>query len=275
MNRPPEPGAALLRVATAALVVATAVSLVAVGRLVLDAAGGRTAHWVLGRAAGLTSYVLLLLLVSTGILLAHPWARHLRRPSARTRLALHASLATFTLAFTVLHVVVLATDPWAKVGWVGALLPMAARYRPVPVSLGVIALWAGLVTGLTARFAGRVVGRLWWPVHKVAAALLGLVWAHSVLAGSDVVALRGFYVGTGCAVVALAVTRYAARTPADEVGELARDLHRVPAPRPSLALWDAAARRDGVQPDAGLRDQPARDSAPTRPIPVVGRGPWR
>ncbi|WP_263729448.1 ferric reductase-like transmembrane domain-containing protein [Cellulomonas sp. SG140] len=274
MNRPPEPGTALLRVATAALVVATAVSLVAVGRLVLDAAGGRTAHWVLGRAAGLTSYMLLLLLVSTGILLAHPWARHLRRPSARTRLALHASIATFTLAFTVLHVVVLATDPWAKVGWVGALLPMAARYRPVPVSLGVIAAWAGLVTGLTARFAGRV-GRLWWPVHKVAAALLVLVWAHSVLAGSDVVALRGFYVGTGCAVVALAVTRYAARTPADEVGELARDLQRVPAPRPAGAPGDTSARRGGVLPEAGPRDEPARDTAPTRQIPVVGRGPWR
>lgn len=210
--------------ATGALGLAAAASVGAASWLVVDATGQKTAHWVLGRAAGLTSYVLLLALVTTGILLAHPWARHLRLPSARTRLALHAGLATYTLAFTVLHVVVLATDPWAKVGWVGALLPMAAQYRPVPVSLGVIAAWAGLVTGLTARFAGRFVGRLWWPVHKVAAGLLVLVWAHSVLAGSDVLALRTFYLGTGCAVVALAITRYAARTPADEVRELTRDL---------------------------------------------------
>ncbi|CAL8971583.1 hypothetical protein CELL_01073 [Cellulomonas sp. T2.31MG-18] len=264
----------LLSVATAVLVLATAASLAAAGSLALDAAGGRMAHWVLGRAAGLTSYVLLLLLVGTGIVLAHPWARHLRHPSARTRLALHAGLATFTLAFTVLHVVVLATDPWAKVGWLGALLPMAAAYRPVPVSLGVIAAWAGLFTGLTARFAGRLLGRLWWPVHKVAAGLLVLVWAHSVLAGSDVVALRGFYVGTGCAVVALAVTRYTARTPADEVRELARDLQRAPSP----TLADGAAWGDDLRP--GARPEPrqhhaGRDTAPTRPIPVVGRGPWR
>ncbi|OZB80347.1 MAG: hypothetical protein B7X41_18035 [Microbacterium sp. 14-71-5] len=209
MRRAQESRPVLLTAATAVLVLATAASVAAAGQLVLAAAGGRMAPWVLGRAAGLTSYVLLLALVSTGTVLAHPWARHLRHPSARTRLALHAGLATFTLAFTVLHVVVLATDPWAKVGWAGALLPMAAAYRPVPVSLGVIAVWAGLFTGLTARFAGRLPGRLWWPVHKVAAGLLVLVWAHSVLAGSDVVALRGFYVGTGCAVVALAVTRYA------------------------------------------------------------------
>ncbi|MBU4336855.1 MAG: hypothetical protein KJ548_09795, partial [Actinobacteria bacterium] len=129
-----------------------------------------------------------------------------------------------TLVFTVLHVVVLATDPWAKVGWAGALLPMASEYRPVAVTLGVLALWAGLVTGFTARFAGRFAGRLWWPIHKVAAGVLALVWAHSVLAGSDVVALRGFYLATGCAVIALAITRYAARTPGDRVGELARDL---------------------------------------------------
>lgn len=216
----------LLRLGAVLLVCATAASVAAAGWLVTDATGAKTAHWVLGRAAGLTSYVLLLALVTTGILLAHPWARHLPLPSPRTRLALHAGLATYTLAFTVLHVVVLATDPWAKVGWAGALLPMAAQYRPVPVSLGVIAAWAGLVTGLTARLAGRLVGRLWWPLHKVAAGLLALVWAHSVLAGSDVVALRAFYLGTGCAVVALTITRYAARTDADEVARLTDDLRR-------------------------------------------------
>lgn len=232
--------AALARAGVGVLAGATAVSLAATAWLVADAMGRRTAHWVLGRAAGLTSYVLLLALVSTGILLAHPWARHLRLPTARTRLALHTGLAMYTLAFTVLHVVVLATDPWAKVGWVGALLPMAAQYRPVPVSLGVIAVWAGLVTGLTARFAGRLVGRLWWPLHKVAAASLVLVWAHSVLAGSDVLALRGFYLGTGGAVVALAITRYAARTPADEVAQLARDT------RATVEAWPTRSAARGA-----------------------------
>lgn len=229
------PHRVLLGLGAGLLGLATAASVAAAGWLAVHATGLPKAHWVLGRAAGVTSYVLLLALVTTGILLAHPWTRHLTVPSARTRLTLHAGLATYTLAFTVLHVVVLATDPWAKVGWAGALLPMASQYRPVPVGLGVIAAWAGLLTGLTARFAGRVVGRLWWPLHKVAAALLALVWAHSVLAGSDVVALRVFYLGTGCAVVALAITRYAARTAADEVSDLARDLRDSVAPRSVVA----------------------------------------
>lgn len=178
--------------------------------------------WVLARASGVTSYVLLLALVLTGLGLAHPWAARLVRPRPTTRLALHASLATFTLVFTVLHVVVLATDEWAQVGWRGALLPMASTYRPVPVTLGVLALWAGLVTGLTARWAGRVGGRVWWPVHKAAAGVFVLVWVHSVLTGTDTPALLGFYLGTGALVVAFGVSRYLARTPADLVADAQR-----------------------------------------------------
>lgn len=179
------------------------------------------ATWVLGRAAGVTSYVLLLLLVVTGLVLSHPWARHVRVPGPRVRLTVHATLSVFTLVFVVLHLAVLALDPWAHVGWLGALLPFASGYRPVAVSLGVLALWAGLVTGVTARFAGRFAARHWWPIHKVATGLLVLVWAHSVFAGSDLTGLTPFYVGSGLFVVALAVTRYAARTPADLADSLA------------------------------------------------------
>jgi len=207
--------------------------------------GSSPVPWVFARASGVTSYLLLVALVVTGLVLSHPWSRGLRRPSARTRLGLHVSLATFTLVFTVLHVVVLATDPWAQVGWRGVVLPMASTYRPVPVTLGVVAVWAGLVTGLTARLAGSVAARVWWPIHKVAAAALALVWGHSVLAGTDVVGLRGFYLATGLAVVALAVTRYAARTPADRVAELSRSLD-APSATHDERLTSARARTGGA-----------------------------
>lgn len=199
--------------------------------------------WVLGRASGLTSYLLLLALVVTGLVLSHPWVRGMRRPSPAGRLRLHIALATFTLAFTVLHVVVLATDPWAQVGWRGALLPLASTYRPAPVTLGVLALWAGLLTGITARLAGSVAARIWWPVHKVAAGILVLVWSHSVLAGSDTPTLRWFYVSTGVAVIGLAITRYGARTPTDRVAELNRELNAsVARAVPHTAYRDEASR---------------------------------
>ncbi|WP_155859401.1 hypothetical protein [Cellulomonas sp. KRMCY2] len=232
---------------TAGVVLAALAGSAAVGlaawTVVTTLMGGSPVSWVLGRASGLTSYLLLLALVTTGLVLSHPWARGMRRPSPAGRLRLHIALATFTLAFTVLHVVVLATDPWAQVGWRGALLPLASTYRPVPVTLGVLALWAGLLTGITARLAGSIAARIWWPVHKVAAGILVLVWSHSVLAGSDTPTLRWFYVSTGVAVIGLAITRYSARTPTDRVAELNRELGAsVARAVPHAAYHDGASR---------------------------------
>jgi hypothetical protein len=190
--------------------------------------------WLLARAGGLTSYLLLVALVCTGLVLAHPWRTRITRPATATRLRIHAALASATLVFTVLHVAALAVDEHAGVGWRGALLPLASDYRPVPVTLGVIGMYAGLVAGLTASMAGRLAARIWWPVHKAAVVSLALVWAHCVLAGSDTPALLALYVGSGGLVLALAISRYAARTAADRVAEMTRtaqptrtDLHLV------------------------------------------------
>ncbi len=180
----------------------------------------RMAAWVIGRAAGITSYLLLVVLTGLGLLLSHPAGVRWHRPSRATRLRLHVSLAMFTLAFTTLHVVVLASDPYAGVGWRATFVPMASTYRPVPVTLGVIGLYAGLLAGLTAALAGRVGLRLWWPIHKVAVVSLVLVWVHGLQAGADSAVLRWMYVGTGAGVLVLAASRYIARTPADWLGEL-------------------------------------------------------
>jgi hypothetical protein len=212
---------ALSAVLLAVLVAASAgVSAWLVGWAVLGVRGNMQAPWILGRAAGVTTYLLLVALVAMGLVLSHPWRTRIAWPSAATRIRIHVSLAVFTLAFLVLHVVVLATDSYAGVGWRGALVPMGASYRPVPVTLGLIAAYAGLLAGLTAALAGRMAIRVWWPIHKVAALTLACVWLHGVLAGSDTTMLLPLYVGTGGAVVLLALSRYAARTPADRVEEL-------------------------------------------------------
>jgi hypothetical protein len=206
---------------TVGVAVSAAVSAWLVGVGVQHVAGDRNAPWILGRAAGVTSYLLLVVLVSFGLLLSHPWRTRWSRPSTATRIRVHVSLAVFTLAFVALHVLVLATDSYAGVGWRGTFVPMGATYRPLPVTLGVVGLYAGLLAGLTASLAGRLPLRVWWPVHKVAALSLVLVWLHGVQAGSDSALLSWMYIGTGLGVALLALTRYAARTPADRFSELA------------------------------------------------------
>jgi len=211
--------ARLVALALAALLSA-AFSGALVGAGLQRVAGDRMAPWILGRAAGVCAYLLLVALVLLGLLLSHPWRSRVRWPSTATRIRTHIALAVFTLAFTALHVVVLATDRYAGVGWWGALVPMRAAYRPVATTLGLIGLWSAVLAGLSAALAGRLPRRLWWPLHKVAAVSLVLIWVHGVLGGGDTPALLALYIATATVVVAVALTRYLARTHGDLVREL-------------------------------------------------------
>lgn len=222
--------------------VSAALTSALIGWAARDVSGNRMAPWIVGRAAGLTSYLLLVALTIMGLLLSHPkWGRW-RHPSKATRLRLHVSLAVFTLAFTALHVVVLATDSYAGVGWAG-LLPMGSVYRPVPVTLGVIGLYAGLPAGLTAALAGRIRLRVWWPIHKVAGVALVLVWVHGLQAGADSKPLLWLYLITGGAVLALAASRYLARNSADLVAELSEATGRRPSNASLYPVEPAATER--------------------------------
>lgn len=182
-----------------------------------------SAPWILGRASGLTSYLLMTALVLLGLSMSHPDATAMQHPSPRTRMRLHSSLAVFTLAFTALHIVVLATDPYAGVGWRGVLMPMASHYRPVAVTLGVVAVWSMLITGVSAALAGRLLARIWWPIHKVAVVAFVLVWAHGFMAGSDTRVLTTFYLATGVTVQLVALSRYTTRSSASRLAAVAHE----------------------------------------------------
>lgn len=177
--------------------------------------GNRMAPWIIGRAAGVCAYLLLVLLVLLGLALSHPWRSRLRKPASASRIRAHVALSVFTLGFTVLHVIVLATDRYAGVGWWGAFVPMGSTYRPAAVTLGIVGVWVALLLGLSAAAAGHLPHRLWWPLHKVALSSLILIWAHGVLAGGDTAALKMMYVVTAGLVATAALSRYVSRVPAD------------------------------------------------------------
>lgn len=171
--------------------------------------------WIVGRGLGIAAYLDLTALVLLGSWFSHPW--RLRRPILHPSTVLRAhSVLAAGVAFLVLgHVLALVADRYAGVGWRGALLPGAASYRPGAVALGIAALYFGLAAGGTAALAGRLLARhRWLTVHRAAYVAFALVWFHGVLAGSDTPALRVVYTSTGLAVLALAITRWSAPTPA-------------------------------------------------------------
>jgi hypothetical protein len=162
--------------------------------------------WLAARASGVVALLLVAAVVVLGILLSHP--EQTQWKFAKRIYPWHESLWVFVIAFLTAHVVSLVIDPYAGVGIGGALLPGLSSYRSAPVALGVLALYALLVTALSARFT-RILPAGWWlKLHRLAGAVLALAWAHGVLAGTDTHALAPLYWAIALAVVGAAAHRY-------------------------------------------------------------------
>jgi predicted ferric reductase len=162
--------------------------------------------WMAARATGIVSLVLLTALIVLGILLSHP--EQARWKQAKRVFPWHESLWVFVIAFLAIHVASIVIDPYAGVGLGGAFVPGLSEYRSVPVALGVVGMYALLVTVLTARFTTLLPSGMWLKLHRLSAVVLALSWTHGVLAGTDTAAIRALYWGIAIAVTAAAAYRY-------------------------------------------------------------------
>lgn len=196
--------------AATATATATALTGYAVATLAGPSHVGRMLPWIMGRGLGLAAYAGLTALTALGLWMRHPWRARWPHPSPEVQLRLHATLAALTLVVLTGHVIALVADPWAGVPVVGAAVPGQSSYRPLAVGLGTVSVYLGLIVGASAALSGRLFGRAWLPLHRLAAAVFVTAWVHGVLAGSDTARLRPMYIATGVLVLVLAVTRRAA-----------------------------------------------------------------
>jgi DMSO/TMAO reductase YedYZ heme-binding membrane subunit len=209
----PERGSRVVRLSGATLTVLAAVAALAIlftTDQVLPATSAHQAQlriWLGSRAAGLTALVLLSLEVVLGLILSHPTNKSTWRLSKRL-FPWHEHLWVFTVAFVVVHVVSIATDRFANVGWLGALVPGLSEFRTVPVALGTLACYALLITGLTARLTRLLPAGWWLKLHRLSLGVLALAWAHGMLAGSDTFDAVAIYAASFLAVALAAAYRY-------------------------------------------------------------------
>jgi sulfoxide reductase heme-binding subunit YedZ len=163
--------------------------------------------WLTSRAAGFMILLLLTFQVVVGLVLSHPTNKSTWQLS-RLLYPWHVHAWVFTIAFGVVHVVSIALDGYAKVGWLGSFVPGLSEFRTVPVALGTMSMYALFITGLTARVT-RILPAGWWlKLHRLSIVVLALGWAHGMLSGTDTFDGIAIYAGTFIAVAVAAAYRY-------------------------------------------------------------------
>jgi predicted ferric reductase len=163
--------------------------------------------WLAARAAGVVTFLLLTVQVSLGLVLSHPTNKSTWKLSKRI-FPWHEHLWVFVMAFLLVHIVSIVLDPFARVSVIGALIPGLSEYRSAPVAVGTMALYAFLVTAVSARYTKLLPPGLWLKIHRLSLVVWVFAWLHAVLAGTDSGELAAVYVGTGAAIVASGTYRY-------------------------------------------------------------------
>ncbi len=164
-------------------------------------------QWLAARSTGIVAYVLLTFQVVIGLVLSHPTNRATWNLSKRI-FPWHDHLWVFVMAFLAAHIVTLVADPKSGVSLVAAFVPGMAEYRSSPVAIGTLAMYAFLVTAVSARWTKLLPPGAWLSLHRLALVIFLLTWMHGLLAGTDSPSLGWLYGGTFALVVMAGAYRY-------------------------------------------------------------------
>lgn len=181
--------------------------LTALGTVALAARTADPTLWYVTRAAAVSAYVLLLVAVDLGML--RSMARELSVRVSWLLDELHQFISLLAAAFVALHLLALLFDPFIRFSPLNLLLPLGQPYKPLPVDLGVLALYALAVVLASSWLRRRMSQRTWRGLHYASFAVFFLVTLHGLLAGSDAAQpwMHALYVGAAASVLFLVVAR--------------------------------------------------------------------
>jgi methionine sulfoxide reductase heme-binding subunit len=139
--------------------------------------------WLLARATGITSYVLLTLSVLAGLMVkARPFGMAIKPAHA---VDLHKTLALLSLAALAMHGITLVLDHAVEISVLDLVVPGTAPYRPLWTGLGVLAGELMLIVYVSFGLRRRIGARNWRRLHWTTYGAFAAATAHGVMAGSD------------------------------------------------------------------------------------------
>jgi hypothetical protein len=146
--------------------------------------------WYTARGAGLAALVLLSISTSIGALVSRGGRTSTQVNRRYVVQYLHRAGAGLGLLVLGVHVGTILADPYAGVGWHGAIVPFASGYRPGWGALGTIAVYLFLTAAVLGLARGRMAAsphgaRVWRALHCLAyVGWFSAMW-HGFFSGTD------------------------------------------------------------------------------------------
>jgi sulfoxide reductase heme-binding subunit YedZ len=160
--------------------------------------------WYVARAGGTLAYLLLTSSVVVGLLLSGK--AHGKRWPRFALEDVHRFLGLLAGIFIVVHGGALLLDGYMPFSLAQLLVPGTAPYRPLAVSLGVVAAELLAALALTNRYRARLSYGFWRRAHHLNFAVWVLALAHGLTAGTDAFTAWDLVLYAGSAWVVLGLT---------------------------------------------------------------------
>ena len=149
----------------------------------LFAADSTQIWWYVTRASGIIAYLLLWLSTVLGLAVTSKYLDGLL--DRLFTYDFHEFISLLSLAFTLVHILVLTLDRYLPYSLAQILVPFISPYRPFWVGVGVIAFYITLLVTVTFYLRSRIGTRAFRTIHYLS--LLGYlgVTLHGYFSGTD------------------------------------------------------------------------------------------
>jgi predicted ferric reductase len=139
--------------------------------------------WYIARSTGIVAWALIAAAVIWGLLLS---TRLLEgHPAPKWLLDLHRFLGALAVGFTGLHLLGLFADSYTSFGPTDLLVPFASAWKPLPVALGVVAMYLLVAVEASSLMMRRIPRRWWRWIHLTSFGSYWLATIHGIAAGTD------------------------------------------------------------------------------------------
>lgn len=139
--------------------------------------------WIIIRATGIISYILLTLLAGSGMLLTTGVLFRIISPA--TAWSVHRAMASTMTVSIILHVGMLLFDQYIGMNIIHLLVPFVSPYQTVLVALGIIGMYLLVLLLATSLYTFVSHPRFWRAVHYLAFPAFVLLFIHGMLIGTD------------------------------------------------------------------------------------------